>query len=105
MIIAASLTGQTIKSPINSHFGHCPYFGVYNTKSKEFKLIENTFWENSTEAGTLTADLLLKNNIEWVITGRFGSKAIEQLCRNNIRMIVPEEGQTFEQLITLIKHE
>lgn len=104
MIIAATLTEPTVKSPINNHFGHSPYFGIYNTKSKEFKLIENTFWKSSKEAGTLAADLLLKSNIEWIIAGRFGSKAIEQLCRNNIRMIIPNEGQTFEQLISLIKH-
>ena len=36
------LDNNATDSEISSHFGHAPFFGLYNTKTKEFSITENT---------------------------------------------------------------
>ena len=103
MIIAVALTENHIRSFIDLHFGRCDWYGIYNSASKEISYLENPNRYMEEGAGCKSVDFLLALNVELVVAGRFGSKVVELFKKNNIQMVVSSEGQTFEQIIKLLK--
>ena len=103
MIIAAALTENHRQSLIDTHFGRCDWYGIYNSVSKEISYLENPNKDLVEGAGCSSVDFLLKHNIELVIAGRFGAKVVDSFRKKNIQMVIPNEPQTFEQIIKHIK--
>lgn len=103
MIIAVALTENHRQSPIDIHFGRCDWYGIYNSVTKEINYLENPSKYLDEGAGCKSVDFLLGLKIELVVAGRFGSKVIDSFRKKNIQMVIPNEPQTFEQIIKRIK--
>jgi predicted Fe-Mo cluster-binding NifX family protein len=103
MIIAVALTENHLRSLVDTHFGRCDWYGIYNSVSKEISYLENPNRYMDEGAGCKSVDFLLNLHIELVVAGRFGSKVVDSLKKNNIQMAIPNEPQTFEQIIKLLK--
>ncbi|MDP4206635.1 MAG: NifB/NifX family molybdenum-iron cluster-binding protein [Bacteroidota bacterium] len=101
MIFAAALINNTLDSQINNHFGRCRIFGIYNTETKAVSFIENPFYDLDEEAGCKTAEFLLQHKINFIIAGRFGIKTVSFFQQENIQMIIPENNQTFREILKL----
>ncbi len=103
MIIAVALTENHRRSPIDLHFGRCDWYGIYNSVSKEINYLENPNRYAEEGAGCKSVDFLLSLNVELIVAGRFGSKVVDNFRKNNIQLVIPNEPQTFEQIINHIK--
>ncbi|MFA7120154.1 MAG: NifB/NifX family molybdenum-iron cluster-binding protein [Bacilli bacterium] len=90
MKIAISSQGKEKDSLMDSRFGRCQYFCIYNTEDDSFRVIANTAINSNSSAGIEAANLVLKENIDIVITGNIGPNANEVLKRSNKKVFVSE---------------
>jgi len=93
MKIAVSSIDKGLYSDISGVFGRCPYFIIAEIKGKEIgetKALENKSTEQNTGAGIATAQLMVENNIEAVITGNVGPRALGVLRQFNVEIYKAE---------------
>lgn len=90
MKIVISSQGKEKDSLMDLRFGRCEYFCVYNTEDNSFKVIENTAVNSTGGAGIEAANLVLKENIDAVITGNIGPHANEVLKKSNIKIFTSD---------------
>lgn len=87
MKIAISSIGKELNSHIADVFGRSPYFiiaEIEDRKIKRTEMIENKSTEQVSGAGILTAQLMAEKNINAVITGNVGPRALDVLNQFNI---------------------
>jgi len=89
MKIAISSTGKNLESRTTEVFGRCPYFlivDIDNRKIKGVETIENTSINQTTGAGIAAAKLIAKKNVDAVITGAVGPRALDVLKQFSIQI-------------------
>ena len=89
MKIAISSTDKNIESNVSDIFGRCPYFiiaEIENQKIEKTEVIKNKSIEQVSGAGFLTANLMAENNINAIITGNVGPRALDVLKQFNIEI-------------------
>ena len=85
-------------SNVNEHFGSAPYFTIYNTEDKSLEFIENTNAHHSHGmCHPMTA--LREQNIEAVICGGMGFRALQKLNQQGIKAYKATTG-TVEEIIS-----
>ncbi len=87
MRIAFSTNGETMDDPIESRFGRCRSFLLYDTDTKETILLENEAAQASGGAGIQAAELLARNGVKLVITGHVGGNAAQTLSASEIEVL------------------
>ncbi len=90
MKIAISSQGKEENSLMDSRFGRCEYFCIYDIEDAGFKVIENTAINSNAGAGIEAANLVLKENIDAIVTGNIGPHANEVLKRSNIKIFTSD---------------
>lgn len=89
MKIAISSTGKNIESNVSDVFGRCPYFVIAEIKDSKIistEAIENTDADQMSGVGVLTAKLMAEKNIQSIITGSVGPRALDVLKQFNIEI-------------------
>jgi len=87
MKIAISSAGKDLTSLVAEVFGRCPYFLIVeidNKKIKEFEVLENTSVNQTGGAGISVAQMVAGKNVNAVITGSVGPRALDVLKQFNI---------------------
>ena len=90
MKIAISSQGRKKNSLMDSRFGRCEYFCIYDIEDDSFKTIENTAVNSNAGAGIEAANLVLKESIDAVVTGNIGPHANEVLKKSNIKIFTSD---------------
>lgn len=98
MLIAIASSGKNLTSPVDPRFGRCPYFLITDSKSKEFKVLENTAGQAFRGAGITAAQMIANKGIKVVIAGNFGPNAVNVLRASNIK-IFPAFGMSAKQAL------
>lgn len=98
MKIAISAAGEQLTSNINSRFGRCDYFMIYDTETQEATAVENGGRLSPGGAGVATAKMVADLGVQAVITGLVGPKAFNALKGAGIT-IYSSNGGTVEQAI------
>jgi len=89
MKIAISATGKDIESNVSDVFGRCPYFVIIEIedgKIKETEAVKNESIDQMSGAGISTAQLIADKNVNAVITGSVGPRALDVLRQFNIEI-------------------
>ncbi len=106
MKIAVSSTGKNIESNVSDVFGRCPYFiiaeisskgaapaggqgsasGGKDNKIEDTEAIKNESTNQTTGAGISTAQLMAEKNVNVIITGSVGPRALDVLKQFNIEV-------------------
>ncbi len=89
MRIAISSTNKNIGSDVSDIFGRCPYFiiaEIKDDKIEKTEAIENKNTDQNSGAGISTAQLMAEKNVNAVITGNVGPRAIDVLKQFNIEV-------------------
>jgi predicted Fe-Mo cluster-binding NifX family protein len=89
MKIAISSVGKDIKSKTSDVFGRCPYFIIAEIENKKIgktKAIKNKSIDQMGGAGIATAQLMAENNVNAVITGNVGPRALDVLRQFKIEI-------------------
>jgi len=89
MKIAISSTNKNIESNVSDVFGRCPYFIIAEIKANKVEKtesIKNESIDQTGGAGISTAQLMAEKNINAVITGNVGPRALDVLKQFNIEI-------------------
>jgi len=89
MKIAVSSMGKNIESNASDIFGRCPYFIIVEIEDNEIKKIEAIENKNINQmggAGISIAKLIAEKDVETVITGNIGPRALDVLNQFKIKI-------------------
>ena len=88
MKVAITSTGNTLESTIDTRFGRCTYFFIYDIKNKGMEFIPNTNLDLDKGSGPASVQLVASKNVKKIISGDFGIKIKSLLDCLKIQMIV-----------------
>ena len=80
--IAISALSDNLEGEVDSRFGRCPYFLLIILKNGEislFKAVKNTHKNMQGGTGIAVAEMIANQNIDAVITGNIGPRALDVL--------------------------
>ncbi len=100
MKIAISVTKAGEAATLEMRFGRCPYFAVYDSDSKEFEWFENAGIKATSGAGTGAAQALINRQIDVVISGQYGPKAVQVLEAAKIKMLLAPADLPLTEVIS-----
>jgi len=92
---------ERLKSKVNAHFGSAPYFLIYNTTSEGFEVINNSD-SNHMHGMCHPLKALDKSNIDAVVCGGMGARAVQKLNEDDIKAY-RADGGTVEEIIERYK--
>ena len=87
-----------LHEPIHDHFGSALYFTIYDTDNKSIEVVANL--NNQHENGScIPTQSLEEKNVDIVISGGMGTRAISMLNMKNIKAFKLIETTTFQLAI------
>lgn len=98
MRIAFSTNGSSMDDPVESRFGRCKRFLLYDTETEETIIVENEAAQASGGAGIQAAEMLARNGVKLVLTGHVGGNASQTLSASQIEVIQGQTGTIREAL-------
>ena len=104
MKIAISSKGDTLDSEIDSHFGRCKFFAIYDSEEKSTLFIDNTANALTEGAGPAALQLLTVRGVSKLVSGNFGVKIKVLSSDLNLQLIVMRENQTISSIINMLNH-
>ena len=87
--IAVAATDKNIETSVSNIFGRCPYFviaEIQNQKIEKTEIIENKNLDQMGGVGILTAQLMAEKNVNVVIAGNVGPRALDVLKQFKIEI-------------------
>jgi predicted Fe-Mo cluster-binding NifX family protein len=84
MRIAVSAAGAGPDAPAEERFGRCAWFVVFDEHGNVQESIANTAMSSAEGAGIKSTQLLLRNKIDVVLTGRVGPKAMHAMLNGGV---------------------
>ena len=69
---------------VDERFGRCDYYCIYNTNEKDFIFHNNLSKSANQGAGVSFSQKVLESNIDVILTGKIGPKALDILASSNI---------------------
>jgi predicted Fe-Mo cluster-binding NifX family protein len=103
MKIAITSTGNALNSKLDSRFGRCSYFVVYDTETRSTEFIPNPNKDHIEGAGPASVQLVASRGVKKVVSGEFGAKVKSVFDQLQIQLIVlPEPDKTINDVIDLL---
>ncbi|MBW2157243.1 MAG: NifB/NifX family molybdenum-iron cluster-binding protein, partial [Deltaproteobacteria bacterium] len=96
MKIAITSAGPTLDDPVDPRFGRCAYFVIVNTIDMSFEAFDNESIALGGGAGIQSAQFVASKEVDAVITGNCGPKALQALSAANIEVFVGQSGTVRE---------
>jgi predicted Fe-Mo cluster-binding NifX family protein len=90
-----------LKSSVYSHFGSSSAFIIYDTDNENIEVLDNSD-QNHVHGQCHPTNSINGKNIEAIIVGGIGTRAINKLQANNIKVYKSEPG-TVEHNLNLFK--
>ncbi len=85
MIVCITSMEGNLDSELDSRFGRCNYFIIYDTESKNIVKVINNNGGPDSGAGVAAVSLMQENNVELVLTAHLGDKAERALSLAGIK--------------------
>lgn len=105
MKIAMASAGNSLESKIDSSFGRCAWFVIYDTENGAIEFIPNPNQGMEDHAGQAAVELITSHNVSKIISGDFGLRIKPLLDSLNIQMIVVKDHKTINHIIQLLTKE
>ncbi|MDP4275934.1 MAG: NifB/NifX family molybdenum-iron cluster-binding protein [Bacteroidota bacterium] len=106
MKVAITSTGNTIDSRLDSRFGRCSFFVIYNTDSKSVEFIPNPNKDNLEGAGPASVQLVASLGVKLVVSGEFGAKVKSVFDSLQIQLVmIPDENKTIVTIMEMLDHK
>ncbi len=93
-VLIAINENNGIDSKLSEHFGHCPYFTIYETETKNLEIIENKIDHSNQDLTPV--DQTMKFNPDVIFTLGIGGRAIELFNKQDIILKTGEYGTVRE---------
>lgn len=96
---------NSLDSFIDSRFGRCSYFTIFDSKSKSVEFIPNPFKNVEEAAGQEAVKFLANRGVSKIISGEFGLKIKSLLDSLKIQMIIIRNPQTkINEIVEMINN-
>ncbi len=106
MKVAITSSGNSPESLLDSRFGRCSYFVVFDTESLSTEFIPNPNKENIDGAGPASVQLVASRGVKKVVSGEFGSKVKALFDSLQIQLIVLNDiDKNISEVIKLLNHK
>ena len=106
MKVAISSTGNSPEANLDSRFGRCSYFVIYDTKTQATEYIPNLNKENIEGAGPASVQLIASKGAEKVVSGEFGAKVKSLFDSLQIQLVVLNDPEKkISEIIKLLNHK
>ena len=92
MKICISSTGNNLDAVVDQRFGRCQYFIIVDPETMKMKSISNEGTLSSGGAGIQAAQIVIKEDVNSVITGNIGPNAFSILQAAGIKVYIGAEG-------------
>jgi predicted Fe-Mo cluster-binding NifX family protein len=102
MRIIITANNASIDAPFSPRFGRCAYLIVADTESGEWEALPNPASSASGGAGPMVVQFISQQNVEAVITGRYGPNAFTALQAAGLRGFVAK-GRTVRDVLEKFK--
>ena len=97
MKIAVTATGRDIRSDLNPSFGRAEYFILVDADSMAYEVVENTQNLNLPQgAGIQAGKTIVENNVDVLISGNCGPKALKVLNSAGVKVVVGPRGSVID---------
>ncbi|MBN1113841.1 MAG: NifB/NifX family molybdenum-iron cluster-binding protein [Oligoflexia bacterium] len=101
MIVCITSQNNSTDSEIDPRFGRAAYFIIYDTEAKKTNIIKNDNMDGSSGVGIQSAQVMINNKVEYVITGNIGPKAGSALNAANIKVKEGATGKVIDAINSL----
>ncbi|MDK2808742.1 MAG: hypothetical protein PWP24_1479 [Clostridiales bacterium] len=91
MKVAISSSGKDLGDLLDRRFGRCDFFQIFDTKTKQYTVIENQGVSAEGGAGIAAASQVIEEKVSVVITGNLGQNAFELLKKAQVSSFRCEE--------------
>ena len=105
MKVAITSTGNSPDSKLDSRFGRCAYFVIYDTENHATEYIPNPNKENIEGAGPASVQLIASKGAVKVVSGEFGAKVKSLFDSLQIQLVVLNDPEKkISEIIKLLNH-
>ncbi len=105
MKIAITSSGNTLDSKIDTRFGRCQFFVIYDTETKGIEFIPNPGKDALEGAGPAAVQFAASRDVKKIISGEFGFKVKSLLDSLKIQMIVLKEPEKrIEDILNMLNN-
>lgn len=106
MKIAITSTGNSLEDKLDSRFGRCSYFVVFDTESQATEFIPNPNNENVEGAGSASVQLVASKGVKKVVSGEFGIKVKSVFDSLKIQLVILNDPEKkISDIIELLNHK
>lgn len=106
MKVAITSTGNSPDSKLDSRFGRCSYFVIYDTENYATEYIPNPNKENIEGAGPASVQLIASKGAVKVVSGEFGAKVKSLFDSLQIQLVVLNDPEKkISAIIDLLNHK
>ncbi|MBP7210707.1 MAG: NifB/NifX family molybdenum-iron cluster-binding protein [Paludibacteraceae bacterium] len=98
MKIAISSEGNTLSSLIDSRFGRCDFFAIFDTETQDTIFFPNPAKESSEGAGPAAVQFIASKGVKKIVSGEFGGK-IKSLLDNLQIDMLNDSGKSISEII------
>lgn len=102
MKILLSAKGRSLNSKIDERFGRAKEFIIYDNEKESLEFIENTAKSNEHGAGPKAIQIVIDNDVDFIITGNLGDRALKSLKATDIKAY-KSKAETIEENLNLFK--
>jgi predicted Fe-Mo cluster-binding NifX family protein len=103
MRVAVSSTGPDPGSPVDARFGRADWFVVIDTSTGESKAVDNEAGARAgSGAGVHAAEAVVREGVEYVLTGHCGPNAFRALDAAGVKVVV-DVGGTVQEAVDRLK--
>ena len=99
MKIAVMSYGNSKDSLVSERFARTPYIIIYDTIADNYLTIENSGSKSKNGAGPQTANLIINNKVDILLTKELGVKAYSVMAKEHIKIELIESGDNVESVI------
>jgi predicted Fe-Mo cluster-binding NifX family protein len=106
MKIAITSTGNSPDAILDSRFGRCSYFVVFDTESRSTEFIPNPNIDAVEGAGPASVQLVASRGVKKVVSGEFGAKVKSLFDSLQIQLVILNDPEKkISEIIELLNHK
>ena len=99
MKIAIPSTGESLASPVSDTLGRAPFLVIYDSSDRKYESIENPGFQIQDGSGLKASDIVLKNDVEVLLTREIGRKSYSALQKEHIKIQLLKSSGTVKSAI------
>ncbi len=93
MKICATSQGDDLNARVDSRFGRCEYFVLFDSDTLDYEIKRNPNAQGAGGVGVTSAQLMVDWGVDVVLTGDVGPKAFQVLQLAGIKVVTGATGE------------